>query len=179
MPPTQTAHTHLGHGLTGRMQREQAWFGKNAFAESEPPWRDEANGVMVSYSGHVPRARECFGMAAKGGVPPYAAPGQALGQTTGVQTVAAAPGSVQQQREAAGTRKDVSRNAVLTNQRKAASWIAKFDPYVTTAQAAQSWADAGATKPMSPETGRGFKVGYRGHVPSVRDQVGSSYWSEG
>ena len=44
--------------------------------------------------------------------------------------------------------------------------------------ATNTWGAGEAPRPKTPG-GQGFKVGYRGHVPMVRDTVGASYWSEG
>jgi len=167
----------LGQGLAGRPGRDQAWFGARAFDGDLRPWREEANGVMVTYAGHVPRARETMGLMTKGGVPPFSQPNQPLGQTTHFRD-AIDRKQARIPEKTAGARKEISRKAVEKKASKSQGWIAKYDPYVTTMQAAtNTWGTAIDPKPKSPD-GQGYKVGYRGHVPNVRTTVGSSYWSE-
>ena len=147
VPTFQSPETKLGQGVGGRQSRDVAWFGSNMWeanpitidkggfatiGEGERPFREEANGVMVSYAGHVPRSRNVMGAMTKGGVPPFATPDQPLGQTTRFEGAVKRESKVMQ--EAAGTRKEIARKAVLKSQSKSQSWITKFDPYTTTTQ---------------------------------------------
>lgn len=196
VPMFRPPNGNLGQGAKGRLDRWPTCEGVPDGGSR--PFREESNGVMVSYSGHVPRQKQLIGTAAKGGVPPFASAEQPLGQTTKFSSPERSSPETFSTTEQAGHltravsfgepqlaagmrhsgRKEIARKQQAKSANKTQAWITKNDPYTTTAQAASSsWGDAGRAKPATP-TGAGFKVGYRGHVAGVRDTVGQSYWSE-
>ncbi|KAL1518476.1 hypothetical protein AB1Y20_002767 [Prymnesium parvum] len=180
LPPTNTDDRPLGQGEAGRLQRDQAWLPDNLFEHEERPWRFYSNGVMVGYKGHVPREAEIVGMATKGGVPPFAAPGQVLGQTTeGSPTLKQEKEEWLQdlQEEHEDLRAAVTQKQVLKSRERTAKWLQECTPYTTASQAAAITLHSRfAPKPTKP-SGAGFTVGYRGHVPKMQDMVGASCWS--
>lgn len=179
LPQFKEVDAKLGQGIYGRKQRDAAWFAGEPIPGEPPPHRDEANGIMVSYSGHVPRSRNTMGTQSKGGVPPFAVEGVPLGQSTHFKEKDATKEEMVAVKEAAGTRKEVAAKKVAKAAGKSKAWIQAHDPYTTTAQqATNTWGTPVDPKAINPTTQTGYKVGYRGHVPNVRANVGSSYWSE-
>jgi len=169
----------LGQGIDGRKQRDAAWFSGQPVPGDPVPYRDEANGILASYSGHVPRSRNVIGVPAKGGVPPFAAEGVPLGQSTHFKEKIEEGEIITQVEDAAGARKDVAAKKTGKAKAKSKAWIHAHDPYTTTAQqATNTWGVPVDPKAINAATGLGYKVGYRGHVPGVRGNVGSSYWAE-
>jgi len=127
---------------------------------------------MVSYSGHVPRSKEIMGTSTKGGLPPFAKEGVPLGQGTEFVT---------KPKPASTTIMDIAGKKMAMSNAAGKAWIEKNDPYTTTADRATSIPKAGVTKEpkaFNSLAQQGYKVGYKGHVPGVRGDVGSSYWSE-
>jgi len=169
----------LGQGIDGRKQRDARWFAGQPIPGEPAPYRDEANGIFASYSGHVPGARDIIGTQSKGGVPPFSVEGVPLGQSTHFKEKILPEEMIGERNDAAGARKDVAEKKKAKAGAKSKAWIHAHDPYTTTAQqATNTWGVPVDPKAINKATGQGYKAGYRGHVPGVRGNVGSSYWSE-
>ena len=118
-----------------------------------------------------------MGTPAKGGVPAFAQEGVPMGQSSFFQEKVDA-GYTVASLDAAGARNNVASKKMAKAGAKSKAWIHAHDPYTTTAQqASNTWGSPFDPKAINESTKEGYKVGYRGHVPGVRGNVGSSYLS--